>query len=277
VSAAGATLEEEPITRVPTSLRWTAALVVLAASGTLATSSHTVQSGETLSGIAARQGTTVSALAQANDIADPDVVRAGQVLSVPAAGSSTAAAASGAGAGHHQVRAGESVTSIAETHGISTRQLVDANGLVDGTVYVGQRLSLGPAAPLTGSITCPVPGARFMNDWGFPRSGGRAHTGNDLFAPRGTPVAAPVSGTVTQRVGEIGGKQVRLDGQDGSVYHATHLDSFGAHGWVEAGSVIGHVGDTGNAVGGPPHVHFEVHPGGGPAVNPYPLLHAACR
>ncbi len=111
-----------------------------------------------------------------------------------------------------------------------------------------------------------------MNDWGFPRSGGRFHEGNDLFARRGTPAVATVSGTVVQTDGKLGGNQVKLLGDDGVGYYYTHLDSFGAEGRVSAGTVIGYVGTTGNAAGGPPHVHFEIHPGGGAAVNPYPRL-----
>ena len=90
-----------------------------------------------------------------------------------------------------------------------------------------------------------------MNDWGFPRSGGRFHEGNDLFAPRGTPGRghrrrAPWS----QTTGRIGGNQVKLSGDDGVSYYYTHLDRFGASGRVDAGTVIGYVGSTGNAAGG---------------------------
>src|SRR3546814_1348586 len=102
-----------------------------------------------------------------------------------------------------------------------------------------------------------------MNDGGSPRSGGRFHVGNDLFAPRGMPFVAVVSGTVVQTTGRIGGRQVKLAGDDGVSYYGTHLDGFGASGRVNAGDVIGYVGTTGNAAGGTPHVHFEVHPGGG--------------
>jgi murein DD-endopeptidase MepM/ murein hydrolase activator NlpD len=115
-----------------------------------------------------------------------------------------------------------------------------------------------------------------MNDWGFPRSGGRFHEGNDLFAPRGTPAVATVSGEVVQKTGKIGGNQVKLFGDDGVSYYYTHLDAFGASGRVQAGDVIGYVGTSGNAAGGTPHVHFEIHPGDGAAINPYPRVSAVC-
>ena len=121
-----------------------------------------------------------------------------------------------------------------------------------------------------------MPGASFVNDWRLPRSGGRAHAGNDLLAAPGTPVRAPVSGTVSFFTGPIGGLQFVLKGDDGTVYRGSHLDSTGRSGRVGAGDVIGTVGNTGNAADGPAHLHFEVHPDNGPAVNPYPLLRAAC-
>src|SRR3546814_15308298 len=111
-----------------------------------------------------------------------------------------------------------------------------------------------------------------MNDVGVPRPGGRCHEGNDLFAPGGTPFVAVVSGTVVQTTGRIGGKQVKLAGDDGVSYYGTHLDGFGASGRVNAGDVIGYVGPTGNAAGGTPPVHFEAHPRRPAAVHPSPRI-----
>ncbi len=128
----------------------------------------------------------------------------------------------------------------------------------------------------SGRWICPVQGPRaFTNDWGAPRSGGRRHMGNDILSPRGTPVVAPVSGTVTHRNVRLGGLSFYLRGDDGITYFGTHLSAYGAGGRVSAGTVIGYVGDTGNARG-TPHLHFEMHPGGGSPVNPYPTLRQYC-
>ena len=96
-----------------------------------------------------------------------------------------------------------------------------------------------------------------------------------MMAARGVPVVAPVSGTVSHRGNPIGGLSFHLNGDDGNYYYGTHLSAYGNAGRVAAGTVIGYVGDTGNARG-MPHLHFEIHPNGGSAVNPYPTVRAAC-
>lgn len=136
-----------------------------------------------------------------------------------------------------------------------------------------------PAVELSagGGIVCPVAGpVSFVDSWGASRSGGRAHQGTDMMAAQGTPTVAPVSGSVEHRGSSLGGLSWYVHGDDGNTYYGTHLsgyDNEGA-GWVEAGTVIGYVGQSGNA--GSPHLHFEVQPGGGAAVNSYPLVAGAC-
>ena len=123
----------------------------------------------------------------------------------------------------------------------------------------------------------PVAGPHsYINDWGAPRSGGRRHKGCDVMANYGTPCVAITSGRVVQRSGGNAGLYVFLYGDNGHLYYYMHLQSYGASGRVSAGQVIGYVGDTGNARGCP-HLHFEWHPNGGSAVNPYPLLVAIDR
>ncbi len=85
------------------------------------------------------------------------------------------------------------------------------------------------------------------------------------------------SGSVTFKQTSLGGNSVWLAGNDGNRYFYAHLSGFaGSSRSVSQGEVIGYVGDTGNARG-TPHLHFEVHPGGGAAVNPYlSVLSAGC-
>jgi murein DD-endopeptidase MepM/ murein hydrolase activator NlpD len=139
-----------------------------------------------------------------------------------------------------------------------------------------------PSSPIVtapiGGIICPVQGpVAFSDSWGDPRSGGRAHKGVDMLSPTGTPTVAPVSGTVRHSGNSLGGLSWHLDGDNGHYYYGTHLSAYANQGagHVEAGTVIGYVGDTGNARG-TPHLHFEIHPNGGAAVNPYPAVAAAC-
>lgn len=121
----------------------------------------------------------------------------------------------------------------------------------------------------------------FGDSFGAPRMMGttfeHAHQGTDIMAPSGTPLLAAERGIITQMGSDVlGGTKIWVKGESGTYYYYAHLSAF-AEGMVnglvvEAGTVIGFVGDTGNARGGAPHLHFEIHPDGGPAVNPYPLL-----
>src|SRR5262245_29917678 len=125
-------------------------------------------------------------------------------------------------------------------------------------------------------IVCPVDGAvSFVDSFGAARSG-HTHQGVDMMAARGVPTVAPVSGTVEHNESTSGGLAWYLYGDDGNTYFGAHLSDSGATGWVEAGTVIGYVGSSGNASGGSPHLHFEFHPDGGSAVDPYDLVSAAC-
>lgn len=123
---------------------------------------------------------------------------------------------------------------------------------------------------------CPVSGpTAFADTWGAPRPGDRRHLGVDFIGPRGTPLVAVVAGVATSGQNTLGGNVVYLAGDDGHRYYYAHLDRWGELGRVRPGDVIGYMGDTGNAVG-VPHLHFEIRPGGGPNVNPYPTVRAYC-
>jgi murein DD-endopeptidase MepM/ murein hydrolase activator NlpD len=139
----------------------------------------------------------------------------------------------------------------------------------------------GSPPPISGTgwiQTCPVNGPNsFVDSFGAPRPGGRTHQGIDLIAARGTPVVAVHSGTVHRTGSSIGGLGVVVfhDGSSDWTFY-THFDSYGSYGegaHVSAGSTIGYVGNTGTTVY---HLHFEYHPGGGAAINPYTALLGVC-
>ncbi len=139
----------------------------------------------------------------------------------------------------------------------------------NGKDYSGAYVSTG--------IVCPVQGAvSFIDSWGAPRHQG-AHQGVDLMAAQGTPDVAVVSGSVTYKEGGTSGLGAYLQGDDGNLYYYFHLSAYeGGPRRVAQGEVIGYVGNTGDARYTAPHTHFEIHPGGGAAVNPYPSVAAVC-
>ena len=137
------------------------------------------------------------------------------------------------------------------------------------------------APPSSGGGACPVAGAAsFTDTWGAPRSGGRTHKGVDMIAARNTPLVVIYSGTIKRiTTGTLSGFAVWLRAENGDEFFYAHLQSFGDISVgqpVPEGYVIGSVGSSGNAPDWLPHVHFEWHPGGGQAVNPYPLVKSIC-
>ena len=143
----------------------------------------------------------------------------------------------------------------------------------------------GVSAALTTGFVCPMNrgAVSFINDWGFPRSGGRRHRGNDIFAPMRQPVKAVVSGSIRLTGGGLGGTGLWLSADNGVDYYYAHLAGYASGvssgGRVARGQVIAYNGNSGNARGGAPHLHFQLHPRGRTSapVNPYPTLVRACR
>jgi murein DD-endopeptidase MepM/ murein hydrolase activator NlpD len=133
-----------------------------------------------------------------------------------------------------------------------------------------------PPANAGSGIVCPVAGPRAFGDtWGAARSGGRSHEGVDMMSPGGTPLVAVESGAVQFKTTRLGGNSVWLNGNSGTRYFYAHLSAWeGSSRSVSQGEVIGYVGATGNTTAN--HLHFEIHPGGGRAVNPYPYVRAVC-
>ncbi len=134
------------------------------------------------------------------------------------------------------------------------------------------------ALPAGDRYVFPVFGdVSFTDDYGAPRSDTGWHQGNDLFAPTGTPVLAVADGRLSHvGVNTLGGNRLWLTDEAGNSFYYAHLSAYapaaleGAR--VRAGQVIAFVGNTGDAITTPPHLHFEVHPGGGDSVDPYPYL-----
>ena len=143
-------------------------------------------------------------------------------------------------------------------------------------------------APPTKEILARFPGAVFpvrgpvdyTDTFGAYRADmkGHRHEGNDIFARMGTPIVAVLAGTIRYSTYGIGGNNAHLTDARGDYFYYAHMVRFAAglksgdH--VARGQVIGYVGETGDAAGTSPHCHFEIHPGGGPAIDPFPYLEA---
>jgi murein DD-endopeptidase MepM/ murein hydrolase activator NlpD len=141
-----------------------------------------------------------------------------------------------------------------------------------GCDYKQRLMSRRFVFPVRGSVTIGGPFGGFRADTGF-------HEGNDIFANFGTPVVAVADGKV-HKVGSlpISGNRLWVVMDNGDSFFYAHLSAFspaavtGAH--VTAGTVLGYVGNTGDAEPTPPHLHFEIHPLGGAAVDPHAFLEA---
>jgi murein DD-endopeptidase MepM/ murein hydrolase activator NlpD len=162
----------------------------------------------------------------------------------------------------------------------ASQPTVDDGSSDNGSSDDGSFDDPGPGVIIgNGDWVCPIQGGvSFSDTWGAPRSG-HTHQGVDMFAARGTPVVAVVSGSVLFQGDDSGGLAAYVTGSDGTTYYYAHLDDYvGGNRSVSAGELIGHVGNTGNAADAPPHVHFEIRPGGpnGGAINPTPTVAAHC-
>lgn len=179
------------------------------------------------------------------------------------------------------------------------RHRTTARGIAFLTVIVGLFAGGAAAAPrkaVPKLIFPVVGGVTYIDDFGAPRPGGR-HEGNDLMADRHTPAVAVEGGTVKfWTTSASAGCMLYLYGDSGTTYLYIHLNNDltakndnrgtcvagtsyapglknGQH--VAAGQLVGFVGDSGDANGVGPHLHFEVHPNGGAAVDPYTYLRKA--
>jgi murein DD-endopeptidase MepM/ murein hydrolase activator NlpD len=181
-----------------------------------------------------------------------------------------------------------SLLALAPVLAVPRSTAVHATGVRIEAVTVGvqatepaKRLRLVPPVnfPMATSPRCYI-----LDNFGDPRSGGRSHEGSDMLATLGQEVYAMVDGTLTYQVvhpsanSSLSGNLWELTSADGSgtYYTYAHLSAFAPGlqlgSTVFRGQVIGYVGDTGNPGAGNYHLHFELHPKGGAAVNPLPLI-----
>lgn len=226
---------------------------------------HVVKAGETLESIAKQySGVSAAAIAEANGVVNGKVYTGTRLfLDGP-----SYTAGGGSGDGTYVVKSGDRLGDIAAHYGTTLSAIAKLNGISNvNLIRSGQSLTI----PGASGWVCPVSSPSYFNDWGFPRSGSRFHEGNDLFTKYGSPVKAPISGTVELKTGSLGGLQFNLHGSDGVEYLGSHLSASEKIGKVSAGDVIGYVGTSGNAQGTSPHLHFGMYIDG-LAINPYPTL-----
>jgi murein DD-endopeptidase MepM/ murein hydrolase activator NlpD len=178
---------------------------------------------------------------------------------------------------------------IAKKSSTSMGAVLEANGATERTaLHPGDTICLPKqavvaASPASGVLRAlPVQGPCWYSDtWHAPRGGARRHEGVDLMAKQGQYVYAVTDGVLSARAwdqpGTRAGNAWWLTAADGTYYFYAHLSDFAPDlkvgSKVVAGQIIGFVGSTGNAAGS--HLHFEIHPKGGPAINPYPIVKAA--
>lgn len=179
------------------------------------------------------------------------------------------------------------------------RHRTTARGFLFLAVTLGIVAGTAAAAPLKvpEHIIFPVVGqVKYIDDFGAPRPGG-PHQGNDLMATKKSPAVAAEAGKVKYwTTSGAAGCMLYLHGESGTTYYYIHLNNdltmrndnrgkcvkgvaytVGNGAKVAAGQQIAYVGDSGDADGGTSHLHFEVHPGGGRAVSPYPYLQKAYK
>ena len=150
--------------------------------------------------------------------------------------------------------------------------------IAKGVTFYARVVKLYTQTPET-KISMPlaqVSRSQIANTWHAARGTDRLHEGQDIFAPKGTPILSATRGLV-YKIGEnnLGGQTVSVIGAGGRVYYYAHLDAYAQNltegDFVTTQTVLGYVGTTGNAQGTPPHLHFGFYTTSGP-IDPLPLL-----
>ena len=151
-------------------------------------------------------------------------------------------------------------------------------GASDTLLFYGRIVKLYMQPPDT-KLSMPLENVakrEIADTWQAPRGDGRRHEGQDIFAPRGTPILSATSGYI-YKIGEnnLGGQTVSVISKGARIYYYAHLDSYARNihvgDRVTTRTVLGYVGTTGNAQGTPPHLHFGIYTSTG-AINPLPML-----
>lgn len=172
-------------------------------------------------------------------------------------------------------------TTVATTTTTTAGETTSTTGSAD-TTTTGETTTTTLPPPSAGGRACPVDGfTSYTDTWGAPRSGGRSHEGVDMLGARWTPLVAIESGKIRSLAsGGLGGVSIWLTGTSGDRFYYAHLeawaDGLSVGQTVQVGELIGYMGTSGNAPSYTPHLHFEYHPGGGAAANPYPLVKSLC-
>jgi len=212
---------------------------------------YTVVRNDSWSKIAAKPSVPMSALLTANSATTATWLYPGDVMCVPSGAVTTSSSTSTTAAVTTTTKAGATTTTTAAVKGPVTIQQFPVQGV-----------------------------CWFTDTWGAPRSGGRSHQGVDIIAKSGKAVYAVADGRLSKQYldapGSLSGNGWRLTKADGTYFFYAHFSAFApglkVGSTVKAGQIIGYVGMTGNA--GAPHLHFEVHPGGGAPVNPTGIVRA---
>jgi murein DD-endopeptidase MepM/ murein hydrolase activator NlpD len=166
---------------------------------------------------------------------------------------------------------------------VALQKYQTANGLqVTGTLTTPTAIKLGlVAAPAISISVFPVQGlCSYENTWHAPRGNNRIHLGVDIIAKEGNLLYAVEDGTITKMYStatdKLAGNGVRLTRADGTYFFYGHMqrvaDGIGIGVKVKAGQVLGYLGKTGGTT--TPHLHLEVHPFGGEAIDPTPIVAA---